>query len=65
MRLNAELFVIGDPVDQSQMRTGGVKKAQNFADVIYGWPPIRRSKERGSFRTIKDKDSLTLELNRI
>ena len=27
-------------VDQSQMRTRGegVKKSQNFADVIYGWP---------------------------
>ena len=29
-------------VDESQMRTRGegegVKKSQNFADVIYGWP---------------------------
>ena len=30
-------------VDQSQMRTRGegVKKSQNFADVIYGWPLLR------------------------
>ena len=39
-------------LDQSQMRTRGegVKKSQNFADVIYGWPPTPHPHELGRSR---------------